>query len=128
LAQRARFQQAVFYASVAVNEAGTGDLYKAAAKRSKGKTPANIAVAVADFFSAPDIRNVDLSTYTGAAGEQIRIVVADGLLVEEGNAVHSIGALWIYTTVKDNDCLNGDKILVAASDLPGNITQDESEI
>jgi hypothetical protein len=133
LAQRYKFQQAVFYAHGAVESPETGELYKAEAKKKKVKNPANIAVA--DFFNAPDISNVDLSGYTGAAGEQIRIFVsddfavkavtvsitnADGSLVEEGNAVQSLGSLWIYTTVQINESLAGDKIVVSASDLPGN--------
>jgi hypothetical protein len=141
VAQRYRFQQAVFYSYTAVNSPETGELYKTAAKKSKGKSPSNIAVA--DFFNAPDIRDVDLSGYTGVAGEQIRIVVsddfavktvtvsitnADGSLVEEGSAVQSIGALWIYTTEQNNESLDGDKIVVAASDLPGNVTQEETTI
>jgi hypothetical protein len=134
IAHRKRFQQAVFYSQKALDAPETGELYKAAAKKSKGKRPDNIAVA--DFFNAPDIQNVDLSGYTGAAGEQILIEVsddfavktvtvnitnADGSLVEEGEAVKSSGNEWIYTTTQNNECLCGDKIVVSASDLPGNI-------
>jgi hypothetical protein len=141
LAQRRRFQEAVFYSYTAVNSPETGEAYKTAAKKSKGKSASNIAVS--DFFNAPDIKKVDLSGYTGAAGEQIRIVVsddfavktvtvsitnADGSLVEEGIALQSIGALWIYTTAQNNESLDGDKIVVTASDLPGNVTQEESVI
>jgi hypothetical protein len=100
-------------------------------------------VAVADYLNAPDIRTVDLSKYTGTEGDEIRIEVSDdfavksvyvqinnddGSLVEEGNAVNSAGHLWIYTATQNNECLTGDRILITASDLPGNITADERNI
>jgi hypothetical protein len=115
------------------------ELYKAAAK--KGRYPFNVAVA--DFLNAPDIHRIDLSEYTGSAGENIRIMVdddvtvksvkveirnADGSLVEEGDATQSAGSLWIYTAMQENDNLDGDKITVTVSDLPGNITREEQEL
>jgi hypothetical protein len=136
---RKRFQQAVIYAKAAIVSPETEERYKAAAK--KGKYPFNVAVG--DFFNAPDIHNIDLSEYTGSAGEKIRITVdddiavksvkveirnADGSLVEEGNATQSAGGLWIYTATRDNDNLEGDKITVTVSDLPGNITHEEREL
>jgi hypothetical protein len=141
IAHRKRFQQAVLYAQKVVNAPETGELYKSAAKKVKGKKPENIAVA--DFFNAPDINDVDLSGYTGAKGEQIFIDVsddfavktvtvnitnADGSLVEEGEAVQSSGNLWIYTATQNNESLAGDKITVSASDLPGNTDLKISEI
>jgi hypothetical protein len=130
---RKRFQQAMIYATAAAVSPETAELYRAAAK--KGRTPVNVAVA--DFFNAPDIEEVDLSGYAGCAGEQIRITVsddfavisvkvqicnADGSQVEEGEAVRSAGNLWIYTTSQNNESLEGDRIVVSASDMPGNIT------
>lgn len=136
--QRKRFQQATIYAKIAIAESQTKDLYSAAAKKKQGLTAYNIAVA--DFFNAPDIETVDLSAYTGAAGDEIRIIVtddfavksvhvqisnSDGSLVEEGEAVNSAGNLWIYTAAQNNENLDGDKIVITASDLPGNITTEE---
>jgi hypothetical protein len=138
---RERFQRATFYAKSAVEAPGTKELYADKAKRRPGKTAYHVAVA--DYFHAPDIRAVDLSKYTGTAGDEIRIEVsddfavksvyvqinnADGSLVEEGEAVNSAGYLWIYTATQDNENLEGDRILVTASDLPGNITADERSI
>jgi hypothetical protein len=136
---RMRFQQAVIYAKAAVASPETEEIYKEAAK--KGRYPFNVAVA--DFFNAPDIHLIDVSEYTGSAGERIRIIVnddvavksvkveirnADGSLLEEGNAAQSAGGLWIYTTTRDNDNLDGDKITVTASNLPGNVTHEEREL
>jgi hypothetical protein len=138
-AHRKRFQQAVIYAKAAVASPETEELYKAAAK--KGRYPFNVAVA--DFFNAPDIHNIDLSEYTGSAGDRIRIMTdddvavksvkveirnADGSPVEEGEAVQSVGGLWIYTAVQDNESLDGDKITVSVSDVPGNVTHEEQEL
>jgi hypothetical protein len=136
--QRQRFQQAVIYAKTAVAASETKELYAEEAKKKKGQTTYNIAVA--DFFNAPDIHTVDLSEYAGAAGNKIRITVsddfavksvhvqinnADGSLVEEGEATYDAGNMWIYTAVQNNANLNGDKILITASDLPGNVAREE---
>jgi hypothetical protein len=55
----------------------------------------------------------------------VRIINADGSLVEEGPAVNSAGSAWIYTAAQNNESLDGDKIIITASDLPGNITTEE---
>jgi hypothetical protein len=140
-AHREHFQQAVIYGSAAAKAPETKDLYATAAKKTKGVTAFNVAVA--DYCNAPDIKNVDLSKYAGNVGDTIRIITtddfavkavavsitnADGSLVEEGEAVQSIGSLWIYTATQINDNLEGDKIVVAVSDLPGNVTRKETEI
>jgi hypothetical protein len=135
-AQRMRFQQAVIYAKAAIMSPEMEELYKAAAK--KGKCP--FTVAVADFLNAPDIHSIDLSEYTGSVGDRILIMAdddvavksvnveilnADGSLVEKGEAVQNAGGLWIYTAVQEHKTVDGDKITVTASDMPGNITKEE---
>jgi hypothetical protein len=137
--QRKRFQKATIYAKAAVADVQTKEQYNLAAKKKKGLTAYNIAVA--DFFNAPDIDTVDLSAYTGSAGDEIRIIVtddfavksvhvhisnADGTLVEEGYAVNSAGNIWIYAATQNNESLDGDKIVITASDLPGNIVTEET--
>ncbi len=128
-----RFQRATLYAKAAQ---ATEEYLTAAA--SKGKTP--YLVAVADFFNAPDIDQIDVSAYTGNPGDMIRIRVTDdfsvksvtirisnndGSLVEEGAAQpDALGIEWIYTAAATNGNLSGDKIEVFASDTPGNITSD----
>jgi hypothetical protein len=88
--------------------------------------------------SAPDIEQVDLSGYTGKVGDRIlvqasddfavksvhvHIANADGSLVEKGEAEHA-GILWAYTATQNNESLEGDKIIISASDLPGNVTEE----
>jgi hypothetical protein len=136
VAHRKRFKRAMEYATSAVESPETGKLYKASVKNRQ--TPINVAVA--DFFNAPEIEHIDLSEYTGNAGEKIRITVsddfmvkyvkvqisnADGTLVEEGDAVREAGDLWIYTAVQNNENLSGDKIVITTSDLPGNVVREE---
>lgn len=113
-----------------------------AEKAAGGKTAYNVAVA--DFFSAPDIDEIDLSSYTGTVGDTIRvratddfkvtqvvvtIANADGSLVEEGEAVLQPNGLdWVYAATVDNPSLEGDRILVQAIDRPGNVTEQEQEL
>ena len=131
--QRKKFQMAVFYGKSPENQ----EVYKEKAVK-KGRTPFHVAVA--DFLKAPDIENVDISGYTGQPGDTVRIRVtddfavksvtvritnSDGTLVEEGNATpDAVGYLWTYIATSTNDNLEGDKIEITVSDLPGNVTQD----
>jgi hypothetical protein len=140
-ANQNRFQQATIYAKMATEAPGTKELYADAAKKKKGLTAYNIAVA--DFFNAPDIHTVDLSEYTGAIGDQIRvtasddfavksthiqIVSADCSVIEEGEAVNCSTNLWVYTATQNNDKLDGNKIIVTVSDMPGNKTEENFEL
>jgi len=60
---------------------------------------------------------------------QVSIVNADGSVVEEGNAVQQANGIdWLYTATVANESLAGDKIVVRASDKPGNITTLEQEV
>jgi hypothetical protein len=136
-----RFQQATIYGKSAVSDPQLKELYDAAAKKKKGLTAYNVAVA--DFLNAPDIENVDLSAYTGAAGDEIKIIASDdfavkavqvsisnvdGTLIEKGYASQSLGNLWIYHATQDNNNTDGDKIVITASDIPGNITTEEMSL
>jgi hypothetical protein len=98
-------------------------------------------VAIADFFAAPDIIEIDVSSYTGQAGEQIKLKVTDdfkvksvkvtihnddGSLVEEGSGMQIAGSAdWVYTTKTLNSNLSGDKITITATDNPANLTTEE---
>jgi hypothetical protein len=140
-AQRRRFSRAVIYAKAATGRPESKEIYDALAAR-KGRTP--FTVAVADFLNAPEIRNLDLSHYTGQAGDAIRVEVsddaivkritvsitnADGSLVEEGDAQSDAsGHVWTYTATQANANLAGDKIVVTVHDLPDNITQKEQAL
>jgi hypothetical protein len=136
LKHRKHFQRAVLYGTTAIESPETKELYEAAAAK-KGRKPFNVAVA--DFFHAPDINSVDISEYSGNVGDtirieatddflvksvKIRIINANGALVEEGEATQSIGMLWIYSATQGNENIDGYKIIVTASDLPGNLTEE----
>jgi len=135
-----RFQEATIYAKGAISDPAVKADYEA--KVTGNETPYNVAVA--DFFHAPDIETVDLSKYSGKKGEtitiratddfkvtEVRVTIynADGTEVEQGLAVVSANGLdWVYTTTADNASLDGDRIVIRASDLPGNVTEEEQNL
>ena len=141
-AQRVRFQQAVLYAKAQMAEPVIKAEYESKAKGVGAPNAYNIAVA--DFFNAPDILEVDVSKYTGQVNEPIRVKVTDdfkvmevsveifnpdGALVEKGLAIKQANNLdWIFTSTVMNNTIAGDKIVIKASDLPGNITTNERNI
>jgi thiol:disulfide interchange protein len=135
-----KFQQAVIYAKTVLADASAKTAYEE--KADIGQTAYNVAIA--DFFNAPDIREIDVSNYTGQIGSKIVVKVTDDFkvasvhvqinnndssLVEEGEAIAAANGLdWVYTTTTLNASLSGDKITVTASDLPGNDTIDEKTL
>ncbi|MDR1153379.1 MAG: hypothetical protein LBL04_01610 [Bacteroidales bacterium] len=139
--QRRRFRQAVIYAKSAVESPETKTVYDEMAAK-KGKTP--FIVAVADFLHVPEIQRIDLSDYSGQIGDTIRIEVeddtmvkyvhvrimaADGTLIEEGQATPDIsGYVWTYAAEQNNDRFNYGKIVVSVSDLPGNVVEESEEL
>ena len=141
-AQRERFQMAVLYAKSQMDDPATKAAYEAEARGAGQPNAYNIAVA--DFFRAPDIEDVDLSAYTGAKNDTIRIRAiddfkvktvrveiynADGTEVENGEAVQQTNGLdWVYTATTVNEDLSGDRIVIKASDIPGNITEQEEAL
>jgi len=141
-AQRERFQMAVLYAKGMMKVPSAKADYEAEAKGAGQPNAYNIAVA--DFFRAPDIEDVDLSMYTGAVGDTIRIRAvddfrvesvrveiynADGTEVESGNAMQQTNGIdWLYRATAVNEDLSGDRIVIKASDMPGNITEQEKEL
>lgn len=136
--QRHKFQQAILYAKSQMNDPAIKADYESMVKDDGSSSAYNIAVA--DFFNAPDITEVDLSGYSGRISDKIRVRVTDdfkvqsvgveirdaaGTLVEKGNAVAEANKLyWVFTATVANASLSGDKITVKASDLPGNETTD----
>jgi hypothetical protein len=130
-----KFQEAVIYAKSVMADPTTKAAY--AAKAQGGVTAYNVAVA--DLLNAPNIESINLSAYTGKIGDKIiiratddfkvtkvtvTITNADNSLVEKGEAVLSANGLdWVYTAATVNADLSGDKIVVQAFDLPGNLTE-----
>ena len=130
-----KFQRAILYSKVVMNDPKTKEHYDTHADHAKGITAHNVAVA--DLLNAPDIDSIDVSAYTGKVGDVIKIVALDdfevkmvtvkienedGSLVEEGGAIDN-GAEWIYTATEKNPDLSGDKITITATDNPANLTQ-----
>lgn len=135
-AQRQRFQEAVVYAKAQMQDPTAKSEYTALTNEENGNA---YSIAVADFLNAPNINLVDMSNYTGKIGDSIRIQVTDdfkvmqvsvrienpdGTLVETGNAVQQSNAIdWLYIATAKNTTVAGDKIMIRASDKPGNIKE-----
>jgi hypothetical protein len=130
-----RFQQATLYGQSIMADPALKAEYETNAKA--GQSAYNVAVA--DFFHAPDIDSIDISAYTGKVGDTITITVtdnfkvtgvsvsiynADGTEVEHGMAVQAANKVeWVFTAKTNNESIEGDKIEVRATDLPGNETE-----
>lgn len=131
-----RFQQAIIYGKSVMADPDLKESY--AQQAGPGQSAYNIAVA--DFYNAPDIEEVDLSGYTGAVGSLIRVKAtddfgigtvmvrienADGSLLEEGLALRQPNGFWYhYPAMVANTSKVGDKIIITASDGAGNKTSE----
>lgn len=130
-----RFKKAALYAKTAILDPLLKAAYQSAAPL--GQSAFNRAFK--DYQLSPEFdEDVNLSTYTGAIGEEIsvsviddfqdigvkvQIINADTSLLEEGDAVQSANGLdWTYTSTTINSVVSGSKIIFIASDLPGNQT------
>jgi hypothetical protein len=127
--QHDKFRNASIYAKGAKGE----EVY---AEKAEG-TPLNpYNVAMADWFHAPEILELDVAAWHGEVGQVIRIQAVDdvkvtqvnvvitdsaGAVLEQGAAVQAEGAWWTYTTTATAG--NASKVVVTARDLPGNIAE-----
>lgn len=126
--QQVAFREATSYAQAVKNN----PIYIQKAERL-GVTPYNLAVA--DWFHAPEILEVNLDEWSGQAGQvicvsavddvqvnQIRVSILDAndAVLEQGNATQIDGVWWQYTTQMGAG--SSAKVLVSAQDLPGHIT------
>lgn len=135
LAIRDKFKRAALYAKGVMDNLSLKAQYQQTAK--PGQTAYNMAFT--DYQKSPEIYpDVDLSGYTGEAGQTLEVSVIDdfrvesvsvqiklpgGTILEEGDAVQSANGLdWIYTTTEANTEVSGSRIIFTASDLPGNKT------
>lgn len=124
-----KFRQATAYAKAAREE----EVY---VEKADGKALSAYNVAVADWFHAPEVLEIDMSAWDGAIGQIIRVKVIDdvqvtqvnivitdeqGDVLEQGAANHEDGLWWHYTTT---DTASGTpRVVASAQDLPGNIGQ-----
>jgi hypothetical protein len=123
------FREATAYAK----SAKSNEVYAA---KVAGTPQSTYNLAVADWFHAPEILEIDVSAWNGAAGELIRVKAADdvkvtqvtllitdgtGAVLEQGQATQAEGFWWSYITTATAP--EGAKIVASARDLPGHIAQ-----
>lgn len=130
---RDQFAAASAYAQGAIADP---ELKKAYTKKAPAGTTA-FNMAFRDFLKAPKVQTINTEKYNGAPGSTITvsakddfrvvsvtvsIYTADGVLVEEGEAVMNplFRHKWTYTAKQNNASLAGSKIKVTARDLPEN--------
>jgi hypothetical protein len=137
-AVRIKFKEATRYARIILALPDVKEAYQA--KAGPGVSAYNVALA--DFFKAPVVTEIDVSNYSGSPGDTIRVLATDnfkveavrvsilnaaGAVVEEGAAIAAPEGndTWIYTATIANTAPAGGKVSVEASDLPGNSTTAE---
>ncbi len=133
-ATQEKFRMASKYAK-AINSNADQSLAQAYASKLKPRQTI-YSRALEDFMIPPVVQNIDTQNYTGAAAgklviravddfrvKEVRVEIrlANGLLLEAGNALQHINGMdWTYTTTKPNNELAGTKIKVIATDVPDN--------
>ena len=127
--QRSAFREASAYGRSAQGH----PLY---AQKAAGTPMSAYNIAMADWFHAPEVLDIDLSAWSGQAGQIIRIKAIDdvlvtqvgvaimdgqGTLLEQGPATRADGLWWEYTTTLS---VSGDlKVRASAQDLPGHVAE-----
>jgi hypothetical protein len=132
---QSRFKRSIAYAKAALLDPELLKLYRGLATDDQSA----YNVAVRDAARPPRIVNVNTSAYQGQPGNMLKIeavddykvmsvhvsiATADGVLVEQGEALYNAGSLqdWLYTVTGVNAALAGSIITVTAKDRPGNET------
>lgn len=129
-----KFQLAAIYAVAAIADPAT----KAAYEQVAGINQSAYNLAIADYFTVPEILDIDTAAYTGAVGSRIKVKATDdfkvksvkvriedvtGALIEEGLAVPDADGLhWSFTATQANPVQIGDKVTVSVTDMPDNLT------
>jgi hypothetical protein len=136
LANQNRLRLAAQFAAAVLSDAGQRARYQRAAS---GTDASAQNIAVSDFFHSPVVTEADLSTYTGRAGEFIRIRVEEGRIgaaevtlaiadraktvLESGSAFVTDDAVtWWYAAQKDLPPDQPLWITITAVDQPLNRT------
>lgn len=132
--QRERFQKAVDFGKSAIQTPALKAEYEAIAKKQSFISP--YTAAVTDYLTAPKIGKVDTTDYKGLAGNKVvvfgtsdykfisvNIIIQqpDGTIVENGEATSTgIRLEWTYVATQNAPVLDGLKVIVTATDRPGN--------
>ena len=138
-AQKERFKKATRFAKVQMSIPEMKEEYNKSAKE-KG-TISGYNLAVADYFHAPEVEDLNAKEYHGEIGDKIEITAFDDFRVEhvEVEIYHNDGNLvekgmaskngsdfeWEYAATVANTEFSGDKVVVKAFDYPGNETDKE---
>lgn len=138
ISHQVRFKRAVNYSKFAVNDPEIGPMYEAYAKKRGKGTPFNIAMS--DFMKGPKVSEIILNGYAGQPGQKIgvraednfmvkavtvSILQADGTVLETGAATVTPLGDYEYVATAENTQLAGSRIVVEATDLPGNRVSEE---
>ena len=135
LAQRQRFTAAVEYGNIVMADDEARQLYELA---GKDRDMSAFAVMVADALNTPEVKEIDLSTYSGAVGNIIRIKAIDdfsvsnvqvtirngeGAVLETNDAIETGpgSGLWQYTATTPVSAGTTVTISATAKDLPGGV-------
>jgi hypothetical protein len=131
-----RFRKATKFGHKVLADAELNLVYKNKAKENQNSWNASIS----DYLLKPEIESIDTSKYNGQEGDTIKIEAYDkfkvasvivmiinalGLQIEKGPAVQMPTGEWIYKVTAENPDWKGNRLVVKASDLPGNMVQAE---
>ncbi|MEJ1239865.1 hypothetical protein WBG78_17130 [Chryseolinea sp. T2] len=135
--QVGRFKQATKYAKRELQKPEMKSLYAKGINKAKFIMSA-YNVAIADFLTPPEIKEIDTKDYTGEAGQLIRVRATDDFKVKsvtitladaEGEVIETGEAqergkkgLWRYTTNIRRLAVKGTVVTAVAKDYPGNTT------
>ncbi len=128
LEQQERFRRAAAYGKVA-------KALPVYVEKARGLLTSSYNVALADWFHAPEIEEVDLSAWTGEARQVIRVLALDDVevvsvnvtimdetdtVLEQGSATKDAMDWWTYST--SVPAPGNPKVRVTVQDLPGHST------
>ncbi|MEI6174932.1 MAG: hypothetical protein WCR01_14370 [Bacteroidota bacterium] len=134
---RERFKQASAWAKLELQNPDTMAYY--AAKCTGMQTP--YAMAMADVMGLPEVREINVTSYTGAAGDKIKVRAwdkfkvtgvtlkingADRVTIETGPCTQDImSGIWCYTATVDVPDLTGVTVTATVIDFPGHEVEDK---
>ena len=140
LSQQERFTDAAAYAKGVMQLEEPPEIY---VKEAKTANLTEYNIAMRDYLRPPNVREIDVTDYSGQPGEEIVVravddcevvsmhvaITQDGVVVEEGEAYQDPlnATLWRYTTSQQVE-LPGTTIEAYATDRPGNVTAGAIEL